>query len=174
MSDKNVRPQTEFARPVDIARLPTGGATHDIAATPAERAALAKRFELLALDRLEAQVRISRLAGGFLRLAAELSADVVQACAVTLDPVASRLEDQFTLLYGAAVKEDAREVVLNGEAEIIEPLPEGILDIGEAVAQQLSLALDPYPRAPGVAAKPAGRAPADSPFSVLAKWKEKG
>jgi len=29
-------------------------------------------------------------------------------------------------------------------------MPEGGIDLGEAVAQQLAIALDPFPRAPGV------------------------
>lgn len=161
----------EFSRPLDIARLPQGEAAYDIAATAAERAALARRFGLLALDRLEAQVRLSRLAGGLLRLSAELSADVTQACVVTLEPVAARVEDEFTLLYGAASEERAAEVVLSGETELVEPLPGGALDIGEAVAQQLSLALDPYPRAAGALAE-APQEGLASPFAALAKWRK--
>jgi hypothetical protein len=146
-------PTPEFARPVDITRLPRGEAVFAIAATAAERAALARRFDLLALDRLEAEVRLSRLPGGCLRLTAQVSADVVQACVVTLEPVASRVEDEAMLSYGppAAAEESAR----SGSADIIETLPAGgRLDIGEAVAQQVSLALDPYPHAPAALAKP--------------------
>ena len=161
---------SEFPRPVEITRLSAGATVFEIAATPPERAALARRFALLALDRLEARVTLVSLAGGLLRLVAELSADVQQECVVTLAPVANRIEDRFSLVYGAATVED--EVVLNGKAELVEPLAGGTLDLGEAVAQQLSLALDPYPRAPGVeAALPADSAKA-SPFAVLACGKE--
>ena len=37
----------------------------------------------------------------------------------------------------------------NPEDEIIEPLIGDSIDIGEAVAQQLSVAMDPYPRVVG-------------------------
>jgi uncharacterized metal-binding protein YceD (DUF177 family) len=171
----NQSPAQEFARPIDVTRLPAAGAVYDISATAAERAALADRFDLLALDRLDAQVRLSRLAGGFLRLAANISAEVVQACVVTLEPVTCRVEDQFTLLYGEAVEGEAGEVTLNGVEELVEPLPDGIIDIGEAVAQQLSLALDPYPRSPGAEpTKPVADGVAvASPFAILAKLKKK-
>ncbi|HEX7969363.1 MAG TPA: DUF177 domain-containing protein, partial [Stellaceae bacterium] len=86
MNDPAVPATPEFSRPVDVTRLPQGEAVYDIAAVPAECAALARRLGLLAIDRLEARVRLSRLAGGFLRLSAELSADVTQACVVTLEP----------------------------------------------------------------------------------------
>jgi uncharacterized metal-binding protein YceD (DUF177 family) len=163
---------SEFARPVDVANLAPGVTHRTIAATAAERAALARRFSLLALDRLEAAVRLEPLAGGLIRLTAELSADVVQACVVTLEPVASRIEEAFTLLYGAAAA--AGEVTLSGEAELVEPLAGGTLDVGEAVAQQLSLAIDPFPRAPGVEPPaPAPETMPNSPFAGLAKWKRK-
>jgi len=160
----------EFPRPVDVNRLP-GEGVYDLAATPAERAALARRFDLLALDRLEAQVRLTPLPGGLLRLSAALSADLAQACVVTLEPVPGRIEDEFTLLYRPGVEDADKAVVLSGAAELVEPLPGGVLDIGEAVAQQLSLVLDPFPRAPGAAAESPGKALA-SPFAALAKWKE--
>jgi uncharacterized metal-binding protein YceD (DUF177 family) len=161
---------SEFSRPVALDRLPPGETAYEIAATPEERAALARRFALLALDRLEARVRLCALAGGLWRLSAELSADVRQECVVTLEPVAGRIEDRFSLVYGAGA--DEAEVVLSGEAELVEPLPEGALDLGEVVAQQLSLALDPFPRAPGAAqALPAETAKA-SPFAVLARGKK--
>ena len=165
---------TEFARPVTLDRLPPGETVHDIAAEPGERAALARRFTLLALDRLVARVRLTRLEGGLVRLAAELSADVVQECVVSLEPVASRVEDGFTLLYGEG-REDAGEAVVSGEAELVEPAAGGVIDIGEAVAQQLSLALDPFPRAAGVAAPISPEVDTvRSPFAVLSRWKEKG
>src|SRR5258708_9276945 len=99
MTDPAPPAAPEFARPVDVDRLPSGAGVYDLAATPAERAALARRFGLLALDRLEAQVRLTRLAGRLLPLSAALSAHLVQACVVTLRPVPGPLHDQFTSLY---------------------------------------------------------------------------
>ena len=63
---------SEFPRPVEINRLPPGDSVFEIAATPAERAALARRFGLLALDRLQARVTLVPLAGGLLRLGGTL------------------------------------------------------------------------------------------------------
>jgi uncharacterized metal-binding protein YceD (DUF177 family) len=135
----------EFSRAVEVSRLGAGGADHDIIADERERAGLARRFGLLALDRLEARVALRRVAGGMIRLEGALLADVVQESVVTLDPVASRIEEEFSLLYGSA---DDDPAALDPEAEIVEPLKHGRIDLGEAVAQQLSLAIDPYPRAP--------------------------
>lgn len=160
----------EFSRPIDVMRPRPGGASYEIAASAEERAALARRFELLALDRLEARVELKPVPGGFFRLAATLEAEVTQACIITLEPVASRVEDAFSVLYGTLDVQE--EVLLDGVSETVEPLEGGIIDIGEAVAQQLSLALDPFPRAaaaPPEAPSSAAEPRLDSPFAVLAK-----
>jgi len=165
----------EFARPIEVSRLTRDEQRFDIAANPAERVALAKRFELPALDRLNAVVHIGRIPGGLIRLRAEIFAEVTQSCVVTLEPVMSRVDESFALLYGD--DEEAREVVLEGEGEPVEPIAAGIIDIGEAVAQQLSLALDPFPHAPGAVAPHAAAGAAtlhpDSPFAVLARLRNK-
>jgi uncharacterized metal-binding protein YceD (DUF177 family) len=166
----------EFSKPIDVMRLPAGGGTYALAASAEERAALAVRFALLSLDRLEAEVQLEPAAGGFYRLSARLSADLTQACVVTLEPVASHIEESFSLLYGTP--DDQDEVLLDGDSETIEPLEGGIVDIGEAVAQQLSLALDPFPRAPGAAlaeeADLSDQNPPESPFAALAKLRKPG
>jgi uncharacterized metal-binding protein YceD (DUF177 family) len=164
----------EFSRLIDVHRLRPAGGAYEIAAAPAERAALAKRFELLTLDRLEARVQLTPIAAGFYRLSAALQADLTQACVVTLEPVKSHITEEFVLLYGAI--DEQKEVVLDDDSETIEPIEGGMIDIGEAVAQQLSLALDPFPRAPGAPA-PSDQPPPESqrlasPFAVLAKLRK--
>ncbi len=168
-------PAPEFSRVIEVARLKRDEQSFEIAANPAERAALAKRFDLVALGRLAAVVRLEQIPGGLFRLTAELDADVTQACVVSLAPVQSRVEEGFTVLYGGG--EEAHEVNLDGAAETIEPIENGVIDIGEAVAQQLSLALDPFPHAPGAeaaitASVPAAAAKPLSPFQALAALKK--
>ena len=148
-------PGPEISRPLALERL--GDAPHEtrVVANAAERAALATRFGLLGLARLEAGLTLRRTGpGARLRLEGRLEADVVQACVVSLEPVANTIEEDFVQVYlmepaGAP----AREVVVapgsEEDDEDPEPLAAGELDLGEAVAQQLALALDPYPRAPG-------------------------
>jgi len=164
-------PPPEFSRPIEVARLRRDEQSFEIAANKAERAALAKRFDLMALDSLTAVVRLGQIPGGLFRLTAELDADVTQACVVSLAPVQSWVEEGFTVLYGGGG--EAQEVNLDGAAETIEPIENGVIDIGEAVAQQLSLGLDPFPHAPGAAAPvPAGDAKPPSPFEALATLKK--
>lgn len=165
----------EFSRRIDTHRLGGGGKCHQIAAAAAERAGLARRFGLLQLDRLEAEVRLKPMAGGYYRLEAQLEAELVQACIITSEPVPSRIAEAFALVYGPVENED--EIVLDGDSEPVEPLEDGIIDIGEAVAQQLSLALDRFPRAHGAVLDDdtdamAREAPHESPFAPLARLRK--
>jgi hypothetical protein len=146
----------EFSRPVPIERLEEGDFTQTISANEAERAALARRFGLLALDRLEAEISLRRIARGpVLRLEGRLAAAVVQSCVLSLEPVEGRIDESFAVLYqpegygsehGGA---NGTETMEAGE-DWPEPILDGRIDIGEATAQQLVLALDPYPRKPGI------------------------
>ncbi len=143
------RPAAELSRPVSTTRLGADTMVYRLVTSAAERAALARRFDLVALESLAATVRLTRQ-GRDISLAAELAADVVQLCGVTLEPFASRVTDQATVLY----RRQAPPGDLAVEDEVYEPLTGDTIDIGEAVAQQLSLALPPFPRAPGAAIPP--------------------
>ncbi len=170
-------PVPEFSRPIELARIGSVETVHEIGATPAERDALARRFGLLGLDRLEARVRLRRGQGGrVLYLAGHFSADVIQECVVTLEPVPNHLEQDFAVVYGD-LPEGSDVSVEVADDSAVEAFPEGPLDIGEAVAQELSLALDPYPHAPGAAVEshPGGEGAAGertNPFSALAKLRK--
>jgi uncharacterized metal-binding protein YceD (DUF177 family) len=161
----------EFSRPVDIARL-AGVKERRIEASPAERAALARRFGILGIDSLGARVRLAPVARG-VRLDAEFEAEVVQECVVTLEPVRSVVVEQFSIIYGEPSTAEAQPI--GEDDDLVEPLPGNELDIGEAVAQQLSLALDPYPRLPGAEfPEEAREAPSDDhPFAALAKLRQR-
>lgn len=174
------QPSPEFSRPLPPERL--GGAPLEmrITADEAERAALAKRFGLLALPRLEARVKVSVTGPGpRVHLEGHLEAEVVQACVVTLEPVRSTIGQDFVQAYllaepGGPRAGVAREVAVGPgpEDEDPEPLGPAGLDLGEAVAQELALALDPYPHAPGARVPESlrpdgGGAGAHRPFEAL-------
>ena len=79
-----------------------------------------------------------------------LEADVVQSCVVTLEPVAATVVEPSSTGCSArkCPSEALDEVEIDAEAELPEPVVDGRLDLGEILAQELSLALDPYPRSP--------------------------
>jgi hypothetical protein len=160
--------QSEFARPVLLTRLGGEPFHQHIVADEAERTALARRFELLALDRLEAEVELVREVTGTILLTASITAEFAQPCIVTLNPVAGSVSECFQLRYGPAEAElDVSGS--GGEDPAFEPIIGELIDIGEAVAQEFSLALPPFPRAPDAAIEEvaAGTLGEDSPFAAL-------
>ncbi len=139
------------------------------------RELLAERYDLLDLGVLNAQLVIEPWRKKGIKVAGSLHAKLEQSCIVTLDPVPAELDADFTLLYlpedGAA--RGASEVAVDPLAEEPpDPLPSDGVDLGEAVAEQLALVIDPYPRAEGAALANAessddGSEKKPNPFEIL-------
>ena len=160
----------ELSRPVRIDTLGAGARTIEVVADAGELAALAARFDLIALERLDAQAEVTReneaiIATGRLRAA------VVQACVASGDPVASTIDEVFALRFVPEGESAGEEVELDATDLDEIGYAGSAIDLGEAVAQTLGLALDPFPRAAGAekALRAAGVVDEDEagPFSAL-------
>ncbi len=140
-----------------------------IDAEAGERAALADRFRLLTLDRLTATLAATREAAG-IRIAGSIAASGTQPCVASGEPVPFAIAEPLALLLTEAVP--GGEDIELGEADLeVEQLSGDEIDLGEIAAQALALALDPWPRAagvavPGVIDEDAAKRLAN-PFSVL-------
>lgn len=146
--------QLEFSRPVAVDKLGADPVVREIKAKPDELRALTRRFGIVGMTDLVAEVRLNRVGGRAVRVVGRFIADVEQMCVVTLEAFQSRIEESYTALFSpdVAQSEEDVEIVVDPDAEedLPEPLVGGRIDIGELTAQHLSLALDPYPRRPGV------------------------
>jgi hypothetical protein len=110
----------EFSRRVPLARIGSEPYRQRIEATAEERQRLSARFDLLALDRLCAEVEVRRKEGGTILLEAEFVADFEQACAVTLEPVRGTVADRFSLICGPD-RDEGPELTLSGDEPAFEP-----------------------------------------------------
>jgi len=99
----------------------------------------------MSIDAFTAKGRIEVFEGGrSARLEGHIAADVVQACVVTLEPVAAHVEDDFNFLYARDPGERAPDAkgkemeVASGpdDEDTPEPFPEAGIDIGEAAADE--------------------------------------
>jgi uncharacterized metal-binding protein YceD (DUF177 family) len=150
-----------------------------VAARVPEREALARRFGLVSLDMLEGNLSLVR-EGETVTLTGTLRARATQSCVASGRPVPAVIDEPIALRFCPAPVDTApdEEVDLDeGEMEVI--FHDGaVIDAGEAVAQSLALALDPYPRAPDAEAalKEAGvkEETEAGPFAALAALKDKG
>lgn len=146
--------QTEFYRPFDTGEMSDDAVEREISANDSERAALAQRFGLQTLDRLSATLAVRRVSDAMFHVSGRLSAAVVQQCVVTLEPVRTSLDEPVavTFVKPKAVAKKGKAAVEADEGledEGPEIMDGDLIDLGEAVAQQLAVSLDPYPRAPG-------------------------
>ena len=173
-------PPAEFSRLVPRHRLGGRDVTLSISANDAEREALAARFGWLSLGSLEAEVRLRRKGkGSLVELSGHLRAAVVQACVVTLEPVREQVDERFAVLYtldGSGPLEESEVVFRHDEEEPPEPVGADGIDVGEAVVQQLSVAVEPFPRAAGAQLEREGWGESEggearSPFAVLERLK---
>lgn len=171
--------------PILLARIGQQSQTVVLEADETVRRALAERFGLVDLPAFSARASVRRRRDtGWIELKGSLKASVVQECVVTLEPVAGEIEAEIDELFDDRHEIDGVEVDLDPVAEEPEPLDGDVLDVGEVISQVLSLAIDPYPRAPGVeGAQNLKSAPSDaggdgasaegSPFAALALLKDR-
>ena len=178
----------EFSRRLAIDPWPDDGIAVDVSADAAERRALAERFDLLDMPALRGHGRLEQR-GAELVLRGWLEADVVQECVVSLEPVPARLRQPVERRYrlgggvGAAARLEPYGKVEVDDEDDVEPLSGREIDLGEAFAEELGLALEPYPRAVGAAALDASdlgpyvrigpEERSSKPFDVLRPLQEK-
>ncbi|HEY4263944.1 MAG TPA: DUF177 domain-containing protein [Micropepsaceae bacterium] len=167
----------------DLGLVPKLGTQIVLDPTQAERAAISGWLGIEDLESLTAMLLISRDGENHYSCAANFEADVVQACVVTLEPVRAHLSGTYHRLFQVLPRSSSRrknpvgeppslDVPLAGE-DGPELLDNSVVDLAAPLLEELSLALDPYPRAPGVSFAPPVEEvePADNPFAVLEQLK---
>ncbi len=115
--------------------------------TPAERAAVAARMGLVELSAFTCSFELQRAVNRTIHATGQLRAVAVQTCVVSLEPFEAVIAEDFAVRF---VPEGTESEDLDLDAEDEIPYAGAILDLGEAAAEQLALALDPFPRKPGV------------------------
>lgn len=160
---------------VDARKLPAAPLT--VEADGPECAALAKRFGLVAIESLAAQLAFEP-DGDDVVARGHLRARIVQSCAVTGDDLPATIEEELLIRFvpeGAPGSPD-EEIELDAQDCDEVSFDGSRFDIGEAAAQSLALAIDPYATGPGAdeireEAGLLGEGQA-GPFAELAKLKK--
>ncbi|MCW8836887.1 MAG: DUF177 domain-containing protein [Rhodospirillales bacterium] len=178
------QPTNELSRLVSIPDIPPSGIRLTIEADETERCALAKRFDLVSIDSLSAEVEVNHgPVAKSIRLEGSLCANITERCVVTLQPLSKRIESAFVRVFTTqpeTEESDEIEVWLD-EDEPPEFIDAGDLDVGEVVSEQLGLDLDPFPRSEGAEFKgynevSSGDAPPEekaNPFAALQELRDK-
>lgn len=138
----------EFTHVVKISEI--GNHSHNIklSADADARSGLMARFDLAALDMLDAEISLKHESADIVATG-RFTANLAQYCIATGDPVPAQIDEPVHIRF-------ITEPTTNGEVEL-ELAPDDCdtmfhdgqtIDLGEAVAQSLGLALNPYPRSP--------------------------
>lgn len=115
----------------------------------AARERLAEVLDLSAIRKLRFAGRLTPTGRQDWKLDADLGATIVQPCGITLAPVTARIDEAVTRRYLAAFDPGALPVEQEmPEDDSKEPLP-AVLDLESVMAEALSLAVPPFPRAEG-------------------------
>jgi uncharacterized metal-binding protein YceD (DUF177 family) len=173
---------------VEVRSIGETGQNARLQASADQCASLTRELDLVACNSLEVAYKLRSLHRGRYRLTGRISADVVQRCVVTLEPVPATVqeeldiefwpEDQLAAKPSPGVTQEASDEhndtadfnALGDEPP--EPIEQGRIAIGRVVYELVSAGLDPYPRSPGAefayASKDDGKI---NPFAALAKFK---
>jgi hypothetical protein len=128
-----------------------------IVADDEQRTALASAHGLQAVGSFEAEFLVRSWKRDGVRIEGTVSADVTQTCIVTLEPLPAHVESPVSTIFVpegsplARADYEGGEIVVDAEAEDIpETFTGGRIDAGALAEEFFALALDPYPRKPGV------------------------
>lgn len=162
-----------FERFYDLGDLSDAGDEVAISLSPADLARLAGWADVRAVERFAADISLARLASNRFGYDATLVADIVQTCVVTLEPVSNRIERRFRrvllLAPGRRHQAPGGEIALTAaDDDAPEEIASTRFDLAAPLLEEFLLAIDPYPRAPGVEFQPpAGDDKPESPFAKL-------
>jgi len=168
-----------FSRSYNLARLGNTGDTVRLEADADERAVIAAEAGALALESLAASVVLKKEGAATFLLSYTLEAEVAQACVVSLEPVPARIERSFRReLHFRGTGWHAAEtpstlVISPDEGDEVEEIDSLHFDLAAPVLEEFLLALEPYPRRPGVEFDLGEEAKArpESPFAALKSLK---
>lgn len=177
--------ETPFSYPVKVGHISANPVEVHVEADDRELAGLAKLWDVLSVEKLAANLKISRWKRDGIRLKGNVRAKIVQACVVTLEPVESQIDEDFEQIFvpedsklARAPSMDAGEMVLDPDGpDLPETFIGDTIDAGAVVAEFAALAIDPYPRKPGIAFEDHVEDTGEddkkpSPFAVLKDWKK--
>jgi uncharacterized metal-binding protein YceD (DUF177 family) len=167
-----------FSHVFNLARLGRAGDSVTLTARGDELRQIAAWAEVRAVDAFAATIDLQKLSPTRYSYRATLRADIVQDCVVTLEPLRSHIErDIHRELYLSETGRplaDSEVVVDPDDEDVVEEIASLHYDLAKPVLEELILAIDPYPRAPGVAfaAPSEPDAKPESPFAVLKNLKK--
>lgn len=186
---------SEFSYKIRADKVDEKQETYHIEADDEARKDLAERLKVVSVDSLSADISVQRIQGFVIAVKGSLAGLVTQESKVSLEPVQEKVEDSFEAFFAentnavSFARKRQEHIMENHDPEVSflderddpEPIENGQVDLGEVVAQYLSLALNPFPKREeehfpvgddDLHAEETGQLP-ENPFAKLEALKEK-
>ena len=167
----------EFSHIVKLSEIGSTPRTGTLSANDDERKKLAQRFDLPKITSLDASYKL-QAGENRIEFSGRIESDLQQRCSVTGESFQVRLREEFDIAFvpELAIEGTDEEIELTEEdCDVIE-YENGQIDLGEAIAQTLYLALPPFPRGPNadIVAREVLKSEEEAgPFGALAALKDK-
>jgi uncharacterized metal-binding protein YceD (DUF177 family) len=167
-----------FSRPVHVREIPGSGRHFNITTTEAERRAVARQLGLPGIAELTAKLVVAPFGKEGLAVEGSVHARLTQTCVVSAEDFESTVEAPVEIRFSPDGQDPNADFDL---AELNDPdaedppdlLTGGEIDLAAVIAEFLALALDPYPRKPGIAFESPDDEEDASPFAALNALKDK-
>ena len=127
---------------------------------------IARALDLQVLDAFEADINLVPTVSGW-RLDGRVTADAVQTCGLTLEPLPVDVDRRFSIQLVEAKPEETDEIEVTLDEEDADVIEDGKIDLGQYAIEQLVLSLDPFPRKPGAEFVQPEEPAEISPFAAL-------
>ncbi len=169
------------------------GSHQKLEANDDERKNLTRRFDLLELNHVTAHLVIENTKRAHsVKVSGDIIATVTQACVISDEPVTTDIKGDFEAWFAdpdsivslqkarrEKAIENGNELPIMEEEEDPEPMQNGLIDLGELVAQNLSLLIPAYPKKEGrefdghtTKSSQNHEKAFENPFKALADWKK--
>jgi len=169
-----------FSHDFNLARLGRAGDRVTVTARGEDLRQIATWADVREVDAFTATIDLQKLSATRFSYRATLHAEVVQDCVVTLEPLRTTIERdiqrELHLAESGSPLTDSEVVVdpASDDEDVLEEIASLHYNLAKPLLEELILAIDPYPRAPGVAfaAPSEPDAKPESPFAVLKNLKK--
>ncbi len=168
MTIKNSENQHGFSLIIALEDATPEGRDARLEADEAARSLIAERLGVPSVRSLAGELHIRLIADG-IAISGTLDAALVRECVVSLEPMDEIIRETIEIKFSPDAELAADAVEIDVDADAVELLPPGGIDLGEILIQQLALAMNPYPRKEGAASlvKNYASSPEAAPFSAL-------
>ncbi len=184
MTEPEAPPLPLGAKPwvIKARSIGNSGVTGKLEANEEDRRALAEALDILACDRLVVDYRLKPIGGDRFTASGRITANLVQACVATLEPVPETIKESFSAAFWPAgeIGGELPEGEIHLDEAVPEPIEGGEIAIGRYIYELIAVTMEPFPRSPNAPmaddSEPvatSGEKP-DNPFAVLAKLKKPG